>query len=118
MANVAAYEQPGRAITLVPATSFEAKRYTFGTINSSGDLVTPAAGAKACGVVQTPGIIGEPCNVMVSGVSFIVLGGTVAKGAEVESDVNGKAITLASGKSNGICLFGGTAGQIGCILLK
>ena len=118
MANIAAFEQPGKAMTLTPTTSFAEKRYTFGTLNTTGDLVTPAAAARACGVVQTPGIIGEPCNVMTEGISFITLGATVAAGAEVEGDAEGKAITLASGKSNGICIVGGTVDQIGCILLK
>lgn len=113
-----AFEQPKDAITLVPATSFAAKRYTFGTCDSNGNLVTPAAGAIACGVVQTPGIIGEPCNVMTAGVSFVILGAAVAAGAEVQTDANGAAITLAAGKSLGVCLVGGTVGQIGCILLK
>ena len=118
MSNIAAFERPGMAITLTPETSFADKRYTFGTLNASGALVTPAAGANACGVVQTPGIIGEPCNVMTSGVSFIKLGATVANGAEVETDVNGAAITKATGASLGVCLFGGAANTIGCVLLK
>ena len=113
-----AFEQPRSAITLTPTASMKDNRYKFATIDADGALVVAGAGVKAVGVLQTPGIAGEPCNVMTEGVSFIVLGGTVASGAEVEIKADGTAITLASGKSNGICLVGGASGAIGSILLK
>lgn len=113
-----AYEMPRTAITIVPTADFSEKRHTFATISSAGALATTEAGAKAIGVLQTPGISGEPCNVMTEGVSFIIVGATLVPGQEVESDATGKAIPLATGKSNGICLVGGTAGSIGCILVK
>ena len=114
-----AYEQPKESITLTPATSFADKRYTFGTISADGHLVTPGAGAAVCGVVQTPGIIGEPCNVMTSGVSFVKLGGTVAAGDSVTTDASGKAVKVTSTEAvAGICLTGGATDEIGCILLK
>lgn len=116
MANKA-YEIPGEAITLVPATSFEDKRYTFVTVDASGNMVTPGAGVLPVGVVQIPAIANEPARVMTSGVSFIKLGDTVAVGASVETDANGAAITASTGKVRGVCLVGGTAGQIGCIQL-
>ena len=113
-----AFEQPRSAITLVPATDFSEKQYTFGTCDADGKLVTPAAGVLACGVVQTPGIAGEPCNVMTSGVSFIIFGGTVAAGDAVGTDANGKAVKASTGTAMGVCLVGGAAGEIGSILLK
>lgn len=116
-ANVKAYEKPGECITLVPDASFEKKRYTFVTADATHGMVTPAAGNAAVGVLQTPGIAGEPCNVMTTGVSFIVLGGTVANGDMVESDAEGKAIKNSTGVARGMCLVGGTTGQIGCIQL-
>lgn len=112
-----AFEQPRSAITLLPATSFAEKRYTFATCDANSKLITPAAGAATIGVVQTPGIANEPCNIMTAGVSFITLGGTVAPGQEVETDANGAAIVLTTGKSAGICLVGGAAGAIGSVLL-
>lgn len=113
-----AFEQPRNAITLVPGESFEKKQYTFGTCDAEGKLITPGAGVMACGVVQTPGIAGEPCNVMTSGVSFIILGGTVAAGDAVSTDAAGKAVKAADGAVLGVCLVGGAAGEIGSILLK
>lgn len=113
-----AYEQPSMAITLTPTASFLDKQYTFVTVDASGNMVNSAAGATACGVTQTPGIAGEPCNVMVHGVSFIKLGGTIASGAEVEVGANGAAVVLSTGKAVATCLVGGVAGEIGCVLLK
>jgi hypothetical protein len=92
MPYVNAFERPGEAVTVTPATDFSTKRYTFGAVDANGALVTPAAGANAIGVVQTPGIAAEPCNVMTSGVSFIVLGGTVAAGDDISTDASGKAV--------------------------
>lgn len=113
-----AYEIPGKAITLIPKVSFEEKRYTFVSVDTDGTMKTPAAGEAAVGVVQTPGIIGEPCRVMVTGVSFIALEGVVANGAEVEVGTDGKAKTKATGVAVGVALVGGNAGEIGTILIK
>lgn len=122
-----AFEQPRTSITLVPATSFKDKRYTFVTVDTNGNMVTPAAGADVAGVLQTPGIATEPCNVMTDGVSFIVLGGTVAAGDPISTDATGKAVkatmdttttTLAKTAVVGMALVGGSSGDIGCVLLK
>lgn len=118
MAYINAFEQPGLAITMTPATSFADKRYTFVTAGTGGALVAATAAGTACGVLQTPGIAGEPCKVMVTGVSFVALGGTVAPGDEVEVDAAGKAVKKSAGVSCGICLVGGDAGMTGSILLK
>jgi hypothetical protein len=131
MPYVNAFERPGECITATPATDFSEKRYTFGTISAAGALATPEAGASAIGVVQTPGIAGEPCNVMTTGVSFIVLGGTVAAGDDISTDANGKAVKATAQTQSGTtpfavtagtavlgkCLVGGDAGEIGSILL-
>lgn len=113
-----AFEQPRAAITLVPAVTMESNRYRFGTCDSSGNLILAVSGAAPAGVIQTPGIVDEPCNVMTEGVSFIILGGTVAAGAQVEADANGAAVTLSTGVAAGLCLVGGASGAVGSILLK
>lgn len=116
-ANVKAYERPGEKITLVPDADFSTKRYTFVSVDPAHGMATTAAGKLPVGVLQTPGIASEPCQVMTTGVSFIKLGGTVANGDLVESDANGCAIKNNTGAARGTCLVGGTAGQIGCIAL-
>lgn len=109
---------PRTSISLMPAATMVSNQHKFGVVTTEGKLNLAGAGARAVGVIQTPGIVGEPCNVMVSGISFIVIGATLAAGQEVEADATGKAIPLATGKSNGICLVGGAKDAIGCILVK
>lgn len=115
--NVKAYEQPGRSITLVPDADFSTKRYLFVSPDATHGMAITTAGKMPVGVLQTPGVAGEPCNVMTTGVSFIVLGGTVAVGDLVECDANGAGIKNNTGVARGIALAGGAAGQIGCIQL-
>ena len=113
-----AYQQAWKHITVVPAVNFDGKRYTFANVNSDGKGITAAAGEVAIGVIQEPNNIDEPAQVMAQGVSFIILGGTVAAGAQVEVGADGKAIALATGVPVGICLVGGVADDIGSVLLK
>ena len=113
-----AYEQVWKSITGVPGENFANKRYTFVNLDSSEKLVTASAGEIAIGVIQEPNNVGEPAQVVVHGVSFVQLGGTVAAGAEVEVGADGTAVALATGKAVGICVVGGGAGDIGSVLLK
>lgn len=122
---------PFKAITLVPIIDLSAKLYTFVNTDATGDCVSAAPGASAVGVLQTPGIAKEPCNVMVAGVSFIVLDTAVAAGESISvgaSNGAAKATAAIQGSPTvtgiagteiiGICLVGGAIGDTGSILLK
>jgi len=111
-----AFSQVWKSITGMPAAQLT--RYTFVKYDANGDVTTAGAGEAAVGVTYEPNGVGEPAQVVASGFAFITLGGTVAAGAEVESDAAGKAVTLATGKSLGVLAVGGAAGDIGTILLK
>lgn len=113
-----AYEMKFRNLTLVPAEDFKDKRYTFVAPNADGKGVTPAAGAIAVGVIQEPNNVEEPAQVTVAGVSFIQIGAALVAGQEVEVGPAGKAIPLATGRSVGICMVGGSEGDLGSVLLK
>lgn len=122
---VPAYELPKVSITLVAAADMSKKRYTFGTVNTDGALVTPAAGKGAVGVIQTPGIVSEPCNVMTTGVSFITMGGVLTPGDMISVGADGKGVKATAATESvpgteviGMCLVGGAADEIGSILLK
>lgn len=109
---------PFGKITLNPAIDFAAKRYTFVTVNAAGNGIACPAAAKAVGVIQEPNNINEPAQVMVAGVSFIVLGGVVPTGSDVSVGEDGKAIvTVAPAAVVGKCLAGGILDDIGSILL-
>ena len=83
-----------------------------------GDGALCGAAAKAIGVSELAATANEASPVIMLGVALIELGGTVAKGAEVESDASGKAVTLSAGKVNGQALEAGVNGDIIRVLVK
>lgn len=113
-----AYEIPGTRITLTPNADFSDKRYTAVKPDASAGMVACPAGEMAVGILQTPGIAGEPCAVMVTGVTLVTFGDTVAVGDAVEVGTDGKVIKANTGKIIGVCLVGGAADQLGTICLK
>lgn len=113
-----AFEQAWKNITGNPAIDFKDKRYTFVNYDANGNVVAATAAGTTIGVIQEPNNINQPAQVMVHGVSFITLGGTVAAGEEVEVGAAGKMVKLATGKAVGICAVGGVSGDIGSVLLK
>lgn len=113
-----AFEIAWRHITGNPAVNFNGKRYTFVNYDADGNVVPATAGGATIGVIQEPNDVNQPAQIMALGFSFVVLGGTVAPGDEIEVGTDGKAVKLASGKSVGICAVGGNAGDMGTVLLK
>jgi hypothetical protein len=78
-----------------------------GKIPKGKSIISPrAAGVSFAGVTA-----GTPFSVVVSGSYLVELGAAANAGDEVQSDANGKAIPLASGKSNGVLLGSGTTGD-------
>lgn len=117
---MAAFQQAWKHITGAPATDMSKKRYTFVNFTAAGDLTIDSATAakSAVGVIQEPNGVGEPAQVMVQGISFVQLGGTVAAGDDVEVGADGKAVKASAGAVVGICVAGGDTGAIGSVLLK
>ena len=64
------------------------------------------AGDKAIGVAMYDAPINGKVGVVREGIVPVTSGAAVAAGVEVQSDANGKAITLAAGKANGIAMSG------------
>ena len=94
--------------------TFDLKGLQVGTETANGDLsgsqflfvqfaaagVTVAgAGAPVDGVLQGQPIADQSASVLVSGVSKMVAGAAVLKGAEVMSSAAGKAITATAGNN-------------------
>lgn len=119
-----AFKQVWKSITGVPAVSFAGKRYTAVQFNADGDVIPAVAGGPVVGIIEEPNGIGEPAQVVASGFSFAILGGTVAAGAAVMSDANGKLVahTVATAPAMnhivGILQVGGVLDNIGTVLLK
>lgn len=74
---------------------------------------TPAAGAACKGVAEDSVTVGETVGVKSRGWLIVESGGVVARGAAVETDNQGRAITLNTGVTLGRALDAATAaGQL------
>ena len=115
-----AYNENVKCITLPAAADFSTTgMYRFGSVNASGQVALTAADARIDGVVyDKPDTIGHATAVAIEGIAMVELGGTVAAGAEVESDASGVAVTKAAGLAGGVALVAGVSGDIIPVLLK
>jgi len=124
-------------------TAAIATAYTIAKFGSDDNTLSPAAAAtdSLIGLFQhTTAEAGEEVRVLMSGISRVVLGGTVTRGNRLTSDANGKAVsatrhthtenTAASYTQNattqaasavntiGIALASGVSGDIIPVLLR
>ena len=96
-----AFEIPGNSITLkAPSTAFSLSQYRFVTMSSSEGFFVAGSSVPTTapvGILQNaPTVTGEPCQVMVNGVSKFKTNATIAAGAHVVSGANGIAVSTAS----------------------
>lgn len=86
-------------------------------------VVSTAATSLLIGVTADVDVIsGERVDVILDGVAFCLLGGTVTRGQKVTSDGSGRAVTAApaAGVNNqiiGVAMVSGVVGDIGSIAL-
>lgn len=101
--------------------------YTFATPGADDDHFSVANGSNVplIGVFQGTTINpGDFAEVMVSGITNIVLGNTVTRGQEVTSDANGKGVPVTTYPANtgiwsgGVALKSGVAGDIITMLIE
>lgn len=74
-----------------------------------GDGALCAEGKAALGVAEVDGVLNDAVPVNVLGIVAIEAGGAIARGAVVQADDQGRAITKAAGASNGMALDAATA---------
>lgn len=104
-----------------------AKQYYFVTLNSSGQVILPTATTDVpYGILQNaPGSL-EAAHVMRVGVSRLVVGGSIATGANnVGTDATGKGTLFAAGVAGtaaypvGYCEYGADAsGRIAAVAIN
>ena len=112
-AKTPANEENVRSISRITGADMSSgAEYRFCTVQADGTVVVSGANANALGVIRGKAGLGHAIEVGISGRMLVVLGGTVAAGAEVESDSSGAAVTKSSGPSLGISLTGGSAGDV------
>lgn len=96
-----AYEIPLFKIgTLRAAADLSTKQFTFVKLDSTGKVAAVSAASDVpIGILQnTPGSLGV-ADVMASGISKLVGGGSVAAGAPLCTDAAGKGSTFTYGSS-------------------
>jgi hypothetical protein len=110
-----AFEVNLQTISVPASADLSTKQFLFGTINASGQVAVTGAGLASDGVIALgPGAQGRPCGLasFPGQIARVMLGATVANGALLEVDANGKAITQAAGKIVGKALSAGVSGDI------
>lgn len=112
-----ANEENVRSISRVTGVDMSVTgEYRFAKVQADGTVVLAGAGDAAIGVVRGKVGLGHAIEIGFSGRMLVILGGTVAAGASVQSDANGAAITYASGEKLGTTLTGGVAGDVSDVL--
>lgn len=107
----------GLDLTLISAADFATKQYFVVSVNSAGKAaLADADDLNQIGVIQNNPPSGQATTIRTHGVTKAVYGGTVAAGARVTSDADGKIVAAATGKQViGIALVAGVSGDIGKI---
>ena len=84
--------------SFVAGADLTTKKDTFVIVTSAGErtVATPAAGAKADGVLLNDPVTGVAAAVAVFGRVKVVAGAAIAAGAEIATDAQGRAITAAA----------------------
>lgn len=117
-----AFESSLTCVTMPAAADLSAAQYKIVDVNSSRQMALVATkGAKTAGILQDkPAAAGRAGSMAIAGQSMVLLGGTVAAGAEVISDANGAAIATDAADQYilGTCIVGGAAGEIGVVQIK
>lgn len=100
--------------TFIAGESLATSQFKFVTLESDGQVdLADAAGERCLGIVENDPASGEAATIVMSGKTRITCGGTVAAGAQLQTDASGTAITAASGDvSMGYALEAGVAGQV------
>jgi hypothetical protein len=105
-------------VTLVAGADLSAKQYTFVKLNSSGQAIACAAATDLpIGILQNAPTSGQEAEVLVSGGSKLVLGGTVAAAGIVSNSSTGTGVAIVHGTDTtkyalGQALTGGASGEI------
>ncbi|CAB4122562.1 hypothetical protein UFOVP36_63 [uncultured Caudovirales phage] len=122
------------SISLVAAADLSAKQYYAVKVDSAGKAAIAAAGEYTIGYLVNKPTAGQAATIVYGGVSKALLGGTVAAGATVAADANGKTVDATEARTNtsdagaatdpliasnviGVALVGGVAGDIVPVLV-
>lgn len=84
--------------TFIAGEDLSSAQFKFVTLESDGQIdLADAAGENAIGVLLNDPASGEAATVAVSGKVMVTSGGTIAAGAQIQTDASGDALTAATG---------------------
>lgn len=84
--------------TFIAGEDLSSSQFKFVTLESDGEVdLADAAGENAIGVLINDPAAGEAATVVVSGKVMVTSGGTIAAGAQIQTDASGDALTAAAG---------------------
>ena len=84
--------------TFIAGEDLSSAQFKFVTLESDGQVdLADAAGENAIGVLLNDPAAGEAATVAISGKVMVTSGGTIAAGAQVQTDASGYALTAAAG---------------------
>jgi hypothetical protein len=84
--------------TFIAGEDLSSAQFKFVTLESDGQVdLADAAGENAIGVLLNDPAAGEAATVAISGKVMVTSGGTIAAGAQVQTDASGDALTAAAG---------------------
>lgn len=105
-------------VSLVAAADLSSSQYKFVKLDSAGKVVAVAAATdRPIGVLQNNPTSGNVAEVLVSGGTKLVLGGTVTEGAIVSPNSSGAGVAIVAGTDTtkyicGTALTEGASGEI------
>lgn len=105
-------------VSLVAGGDLSSSQYKFVKMNSSGQVVAVAAATdRPVGVLQNNPASGGVAEVLVTGGTKLVLGGTVTEGAIVSPSSTGAGVAIVAGTDTtkyicGTALTEGASGEI------
>jgi hypothetical protein len=121
-----AYEISGYSVkvTLVAAADLSGAQYKFVKLNSSGQAAAIAADTdRPIGILQNAPTAGQEAEVLVTGGSKLVLGGTLTPASVLGTSASGTGAARTVGTDTtkyvlGQVLLGGASGEIGTVVIN
>jgi hypothetical protein len=84
--------------TFIAGEDLSSSQFKFVTLESDGKVdLADAAGENAIGVLINDPAADEAATVVMSGKVMVTSGGTIAAGAQIQTDASGDALTAAAG---------------------
>lgn len=118
--TAAAFQKPVQHYSLAAGADLRTKQYFAVKLDSTPDVnLCSTAGEAALGILQNEPNTGEEASVMVSGITKVSCGGTVAVNDKVTTDANGEIVKAVGGQHYiGKMLQAGVDGDVKAMLIQ